>query len=239
MISVTESGNKEKENQYLLKYRESLKSQLLTWNWKLRKNTGRKCNKGKKQQFHYFSILKLKLQAGENHCRKKFQSIPTLNQLENVSGMKHSLLWSTLSKYFHSPELPMVSRSKPPAGVSPPRAQSLSFSLHLSITHHLSAIYQPCFLPISFLKPLAKGCKYLWSILSGILSLALQSFTFTGTLPVLWCLILSTKLSNIQLLQKQVAKDSVHSHSQPTSLPSLPAKLLRACDRLTVVSSHF
>lgn len=34
MISATESGNKEKENQNLLNYRESLKLQQLTWNWK-------------------------------------------------------------------------------------------------------------------------------------------------------------------------------------------------------------
>lgn len=131
-----------------------MKSQELMWNWKLRKHMEEK--ETKKQQLHYFSILML--QAGENHCRNKFQSIPTLSQLENVSGMKHSLLWSTLSKYFPCPELPQGAQIHNPlqefscAGPLP--------SCHPSITQQLPTIYQSCFLPISFLKPLAKGCKY-------------------------------------------------------------------------------
>lgn len=66
---------------------------------------------------------------------------------------------------------PVVCRSKPTAGIllcwTPLLVPSVSHSAslhHWSITQHLSAISQPCFLPISLLKPLAKGCKHLRSI---------------------------------------------------------------------------
>lgn len=133
--------------------------------------------------------------------------------------MKHSLLWSRLSKYFHSPELPRgvqiqthcrgspVLDSSPPATCQSPCTSLLFINhsaplYHSSILQHLSAIYHPCFLPTSFLKPLAKGCKYSQPILPGTWSLGI---------PALY----STELSNIQLLQKQVAKGSVHLETSP------------------------
>lgn len=133
--------------------------------------------------------------------------------------MKHSLLRSMLSKYFPCPELPHGAQIQTLCRGSALLVPNPSASLcHLSITHSASLpIYQPCFLPISFPKSLAKGCKHFWSILTGTLSLAFQSFTSTKTSNIY------RMLSKIQLLQKQVAKDSVHLDSLPTSLYFLPS----------------
>lgn len=50
---------------------------------------------------------------------------------------------------------------------------------HLPITYDLPTIYQPRFLPTSSLKHLAKRCKYLQSITTGISNLGFQCFTST------------------------------------------------------------
>lgn len=175
MISVTKSGKREKENQYLLKYRESLKPQQLRWNWKLRKRIGRKCYKGKSSnsttsQHESCSYRQERITAGRSFkasqpsisyrmsqewnipcCRARFQNISIAQSSPGVCRSKLTagvlLCWTSLL-------LPPVSHSAP--------------LYHLSITQHLSAIYQPCFLPSSFLKTLAKGCKYPWSVLTGI-----------------------------------------------------------------------
>lgn len=157
--------------------------------------------------------------------------------------MKRSLLWSMLSKYFHSPELPCGvqiqthCRGSPALDSSPPATcQSLSTSLpfinhsaplyHSSIIQHLSAIYHPCFFPSSFLKPLAKGCKYSWPILTGTWSLGI---------PVLYQHWTSKHPTATEASGKRLCA----FRDQPTALCALPAKFFRAYDKPTVVSSHF
>lgn len=98
-------------------------------------------------------------------------------------------------------------------------------SCHLSITQQLSTIYQSCFLSISFLKPLAKGCKYLRSIPTGISSLAFQSFT-----------ALNYHYYYRSKWQKTLCTETASPHF---FLCLLTAKFFRAYDKPTVMSSHF
>lgn len=128
---------------------------------------------------------------------------------------------------------PWCADPNPPQGFSSPRAPSLSSSLP-SINHSASLCHLSTLPSSPFLKPLATGCKYFRSVLTGTLSPAFQSFTRAWHS---WQSFTSTKLSNIQLLQKW--QRTVHVHSQPTPLSLLPAKFFRAYDKPTVVSSHF
>lgn len=129
---------------------------------------------------------------------------------------------------------PRVHRSKLTAGIllcwTPLLVPSVSHSEplhHLSITQHLSAIYQPYFLPISFLKPLPKDANTY-----GLFSRALRAW-HSSPLPAF-----NYQTSNYYRRNWQKTL-CLHTASPHHFLCLLPAKFFRAYDKPIVVPSHF